>query len=128
MAVHTRIPAVGYELTAARPGPRIDGEGAAMHDDPKHKPREGASDDEQAPLAKVLPMYLSGRVVDENGEFMGHISYRRGLPRHLWPTPEQQREQMRSLQRLLATKDEDSERGCPVGPSAGVDRPGTKGS
>ncbi|MBI4917839.1 MAG: hypothetical protein HY825_18510, partial [Acidobacteria bacterium] len=76
-----------------------------MDDDPKRTPQEGASDDEQAPLAKVLPMYLDGDVVDENGEWLGHISYRRGLPRHLWPTPEQQREQMRSLQRLLATED-----------------------
>jgi hypothetical protein len=69
------------------------------------KPPDPRPDDDR-PLAKVLPMYLDGDVLDVSGEWIGHISYRRGLPRDRWPTPEESRAMFLGLRALVEQSDE----------------------
>jgi len=79
---------------------------------------------DEAPLAKVLPMYLDGNVRDEKGNVIGHISYKRGLPRDRWPTPEQARKMVRDLQRLVDGAEDPSPSASPEaapGPPDGED-------
>jgi hypothetical protein len=86
---------------------RREDEGPRALMNPPKQPDPRLDDDK--PLAKVLPMYLDGTVRDEDGQDIGHISYRRGLPRDQWPKPEESRAMFRGLQALVEQSDEPPE-------------------